>query len=80
MVHLYILFQSTYVHKKCINIPTFVSFSAVPDRYVYAIETSLSKPHTSDTDGTSVAFTIIYIEIWVNGTNVMCPQKYVFEN
>ena len=37
----------------------------------------LSKPHISDMHGMSVVFTNIYVEIWINGMNVMHSQKHV---
>ena len=41
------------------------------------IGATLSEPHTSGKHGTSVAFTKIYMEIWINGTNIMYSQKFV---
>ena len=41
------------------------------------IGTGLSKLHISDMHGMSVVFTNIYVEIWINGMNVMHSQKHV---
>ena len=35
----------------------------------------LSKPHTSERNGTSVMFTKIYMKIWINGTSIMHSQN-----
>ena len=34
-------------------------------KYIVLIGASLSEPHTSKSSGTSVAFTKIYVEIWI---------------
>ena len=44
------------------------------------IRASLSKPQTSKKNGTSVAFTKIYVEIQINGTTIMRAQKFKFIN
>ena len=44
------------------------------------IGASLSKPHTSGKNGTGVAFAKICIKIQINGTSVMCSQKFTFKN
>ena len=36
------------------------------------IGASLNEPQTSGKNGTSVAFAKIYVEIWINGTSIMC--------
>ena len=41
---------------------------------------SLSEPHTSMKNGTSVAFVKIYVEIQINGITVMRSQKFTFKN
>ena len=40
---------------------------------------SVSEPHTSGKDGMSIAFVRIYMEIWINGTNIMHSQKFTFK-
>ena len=44
------------------------------------IGASLSEPHTSWKNGTSVVFISIYVEIWINGTSVMHLWKFTFKN
>ena len=41
---------------------------------------SLSKPHTSRKNGASIAFAKIYMEIQINGTNIMRSQNFMFKN
>ena len=45
---------------------------------------SLSEPHTSGkngmSEGTSVAFAKIYVEIRINGTSIMRSQKFTIKN
>ena len=43
------------------------------------IGASLSEPHTSGKNGMSIAFVRIYMEIQINGTNVMHSQKFTFK-
>ena len=43
------------------------------------IAASLNEPHTSGKNGASVAFVKIYVEIQINGMNVMCSQKLTFK-
>ena len=45
-----------------------------------AIGVSLSEPHTSRKNCMSVVFTIIYMEIQINGTSVMHSQTLTFKN
>ena len=44
------------------------------------IGATLSEPHTSGKNGASVAFVKTYVEIQINGTSVMCSQKFTFKN
>ena len=37
---------------------------------IWLIGVSLSEPHTSDKNGTSITFTKRYMEIWINGTSI----------
>ena len=46
--------------------------------YSVMIGASLSEPHSSRRNGTNVAFTKIYMEIWINGMSVMHSQKFMF--
>ena len=49
-------------------------------RICIIIGASLSEPYTSESAGTSVAFTKIYIKIWLNGTSVARSQEFTFKN
>ena len=41
---------------------------------------SQSEPHTSGKNSTSVAFVKIYVEIWINGTDVRHSQRFKSNN
>ena len=40
---------------------------------------SLSEPHTSDKNGTSVVFIKIYMEMWINDVSIMHSQTFMFK-
>ena len=40
---------------------------------------SLSEPLTIRNNGTCIAFTKIYMEIWIIGISIMCSQKCTFK-
>ena len=44
------------------------------------IGVTLSEPHTNGKNGMSIAFVRIYMEIRINGTNVMHSQKFTFKS
>ena len=44
------------------------------------IGATLSEPHTSGKNGVRVVLVKIYLEIQINGTSVMCSQKFTFKN
>ena len=44
------------------------------------IGVSLNEFHTSGKNGTNIAFTKIYAEIWINGTSIMCSQRFTFKS
>ena len=40
---------------------------------------SLREPYASDENDTSVTFARIHMVIWINGLNVLHPQKFIFK-